>query len=217
MSTETFVQTILKLSKLPDESYEGYLLKQDNLYRRIPEEAKAELLRNAVACGKQAAQPLKGKPLTGFLQQAGIQVVYTKETSNKTKNAYTLAEIRLPDRITLNETLIESGQKLIDHEVDLQFLTAQASIADILSAHELFHYLENRDKLYTTEKHIQYKIGPFSKTARIHALSEIAATAFVKEIYGLTFSPLLFNSVLLYNFDTEFSEDFAAQLLKRVG
>lgn len=215
MSTDKFVKQIIQLSQQPEALFAHYLLAQDNLYRKIPEEQRDALITKAIASGQAAAQQLQGQSLADFLAESGIEVTYVEETSNKTKVSYTLAEIRLPNRITLNRTLIDSGQQLIDHQAGLQSLVERASIADILTAHELFHYLENRDQLYTTEKHVQYKIGPFSKTARIHALSEIAATAFAKEFFGLSFSPLLFNPVLLYNFDGEFSEGFIEQLLKQ--
>ena len=215
MSTDKFVKQIIQLSQQPEALFAHYLLAQDNLYRKIPEEQREALITKAIASGQAAAQQLQGQSLADFLAESGIEVTYVEETSNKTKVSYTLAEIRLPNRITLNRTLIDSGQQLIDHQAGLQSLVERASIADILTAHELFHYLENRDQLYTTEKHVQYKIGPFSKTARIHALSEIAATAFAKEFFGLSFSPLLFNPVLLYNFDGEFSEGFIEQLLKQ--
>lgn len=215
MSTDKFVKQIIQLSQQPEALFAHYLLAQDNLYRKIPEEQRDALITKAIASGQAAAQQLQGQALADFLAESGIEVTYVEETSNKTKVSYTLAEIRLPNRITLNRTLIDSGQQLIDHQAGLQSLVERASIADILTAHELFHYLENRDQLYTTEKHVHYKIGPFSKTARIHALSEIAATAFAKEFFGLSFSPLLFNPVLLYNFDGEFSEGFIEQLLKQ--
>lgn len=215
MSTDKFVKQIIQLSQQPEALFAHYLLAQDNLYRKIPEEQRDALIIKAIASGQAAAQQLQGQSLADFLAESGIEVTYVEETSNKTKVSYTLAEIRLPNRITLNRTLIDSGQQLIDHQAGLQSLVERASIAEVLTAHELFHYLENRDQLYTTEKHVHYKIGPFSKTARIHALSEIAATAFAKEFFGLSFSPLLFNPVLLYNFDGEFSEGFIEQLLKQ--
>lgn len=215
MSTDKFVKQIIQLSQQPEALFAHYLLAQDNLYRKIPEEQRDALITKAIASGQAAAQQLQGQSLADFLAESGIEVTYVEETSNKTKVSYTLAEIRLPNRITLNRTLIDSGQQLIDHQAGLQSLVERASIAEVLTAHELFHYLENRDQLYTTEKHVHYKIGPFSKTARIHALSEIAATAFAKEFFGLSFSPLLFNPVLLYNFDREFSEGFIDQLLKQ--
>ncbi|EOH87977.1 hypothetical protein [Enterococcus pallens] len=215
MNTERFVSQMIQLSQQKEELFAHYLLAQDNLYRKIPEEQRNSLITKAMASGEAAAQQLQGQALADFLVESGIGVTYVEETSSKTKVSYTLAEIRLPDRITLNRTLIDSGQQLIDQQTGLQFLIERASISDVLTAHELFHYLENRDQLYTTEKHVQYKIGPFSKTARIHALSEIAATAFAKAFFGLSFSPLLFNPVLLYNFDGEFSEGFIEQLLKQ--
>lgn len=215
MNTERFVNQMIQLSQQKEELFAHYLLAQDNLYRKIPEEQRNSLITNAMASGEAVAQQLQGQALADFLVESGIGVTYVEETSSKTKVSYTLAEIRLPDRITLNRTLIDSGQQLIDQQTGLQFLIERASISDVLTAHELFHYLENRDQLYTTEKHVQYKIGPFSKTARIHALSEIAATAFAKAFFGLSFSPLLFNPVLLYNFDGEFSEGFIEQLLKQ--
>lgn len=215
MNTERFVSQMIQLSQQKEELFAHYLLAQDNLYRKIPEEQRNSLITKAMASGEAAAQQLQGQALADFLVESGIGVTYVEETSSKTKVSYTLAEIRLPDRITLNRTLIDSGQQLIDQQTGLQFLIERASISDVLTAHELFHYLENRDQLYTTEKHVQYKIGPFSKTARIHALSEIAATAFAEAFFGLSFSPLLFNPVLLYNFDGEFSEGFIEQLLKQ--
>ncbi|MEO1772583.1 hypothetical protein [Candidatus Enterococcus ferrettii] len=216
MSTEGFVKQIIQLSQQSEELFAHYLLAQDNLYRKIPENEQAALVAKAIASGQAAARHLQSLSLSDFLAEAGISVTYVEETSSKTKVAYTLAEIRLPNRITLNRTLLNSGQQLIDQQEALQFLVERAPIADVLIAHELYHYLENRDQLYTTEKHVQYKIGPFSKTVRIHSLSEIAATAFAKEVFDLSFSPLLFNPVLLYKFDTAFSESFNEQLLKQV-
>jgi len=71
--------------------------------------------------------------------------------------------------------------------------------ADALAAHELYHYLEDRDpSLYTAQKHaLALKIGRWERRCRIRCLAEIGAMAFAQTLIGLSCAACEFDVLML--------------------
>ncbi|WP_146621973.1 hypothetical protein [Enterococcus florum] len=213
MAAESVIQQILGLKGKDPQFFGRYLLKQDFLEHKIPANERAGLIKKALDCGRAAAQTFQVdyQSIPQYLEEQQIAIHYFEEVSAVTKKDYTLARITLPDQVFLNRSLIDAGEAWIKAETRLHFVTEQTSIETILIAHELYHSIETCKKLYTTQKHLTYRVGPFKKHARLHSLSEIAATAFVQELYGLVFSPLLLNPVLIYPVDPPFGTEILQQ------
>lgn len=208
---EVFASTILTLAKEPRNIFAAYLLQQDHLYNKIPLAQRSELISQAEACGEGIAEKLRGKKLAEWLTDYQLQLETFEDTTKVSFN-HVLAEFQQPDTIRVNQTLIDVGNELLQAEPNLAFLTGKASLTEILQAHELFHFLEEQDQLFTKEKHVTYKTGPFKRKARIHALSEIAANRFAEAFFQLDYPVLLLNPVLLYPIDEDYSWQFIKQI-----
>lgn len=208
---EVFASTILTLEKKPRKVFGEYLLQQDHLYQKIPLEQRSELISQAEACGEIIAEKLRGKKLTEWLSEYQIQLE-TFEDTNQVSFNHVLAEFQQPNTIRVNQTLIDVGNIFFQQEPNLAFMTEKASLTEILQAHEFFHFLEGQDQLFTKEKHLSYKTGPFKRQARIHALSEIAANRFAEVFFQLDYPVLLLNPVLLYPIDEAYSWQFIRQI-----
>jgi hypothetical protein len=85
-------------------------------------------------------------------------------------------------------------------EEGLEDFVGMAHTADILLAHELFHFYEfSRPSLYTTQKNLRlWKIGPFHNDSAVPCLGEIGAMAFARELLGLKYLPYVFDVLMLY-------------------
>ncbi|MGG5369871.1 hypothetical protein [Enterococcus sp. AZ196] len=198
-----------ELLKLSEEKYAAYLLSQDLLYKKIPENQHSKLLNQSIACGKAAARDLTVADLREYCQQQAIEIDYFSENLKAENFRFVLAEFQLPNRIRINQSLLEAAEPFL---AELDFLKDQR-VDEILLAHELYHYIENQQQLFTTQKQLSYRAGPFKKSARVHSLSEIAAMSFAKELLGLNFSPILLNIVLLFPVAPDYSQELAKRLL----
>jgi hypothetical protein len=69
----------------------------------------------------------------------------------------------------------------------------------MLLAHELFHAMQLRSPdLYVNRKHIRlWKIGPFERYSALLSLEEVAAMAFAETLLGLTYTPYVYDVLML--------------------
>ena len=192
-----------------DEKYAEYLLSQDHLFKKIPDDQRSELTHQAIECGKNAARNFSATDLWEYCRQEAIEINYFTEELKAENFRFVLAEFQLPNRIRINQSLLDEADEFLKEQ---EFLKDQR-VDEILLAHELYHYLENQQNLFTIQKQLTYQIGPFKKQARLHSLSEIAATSFVQELLELRFSPILLNVVLLFPVAPDYSQELAKQLL----
>ncbi len=216
MEEKNFVAALLKDKQLSTAQLSQYLLAQDHLYRKISLEQQADLIAKAIQCGQAAAADFSQR-LPEYLQDQGIIVEPFSEETKKNQFNFVLAEFQLPNKIRLNERLINEGAALIARQSMLSFFTAAAPLTDILLAHEIFHYIEHQQQLFTLQRQLNYKTGPFKRQARVYALSEIAAGSFVKSLLQLDFHPLLLNPLLIYSVDPEFSYTLLTDFEKHVS
>lgn len=192
-----------------DINYGKYLLSQDHLYKKIPENQRSKLIQQAVECGKTAAENLAADDLWDYCHQEKIEIEFFQEELKAENFRFVLAEFQLPNRIRLNQSLLTAAEPFL---LAQDFFKDQQA-ADILLAHELYHYLENQQQLFTIKKQLTYQTGPFKRQARLHALSEIAAMSFAQAHLDLSFSPVILNLALLYPIAPDYSEQLAKRLL----
>ena len=192
-----------------EEKYAEYLLAQDHLYNKISEKQRSRLRDQAIMCGKNAANRFPTHDLWEYCQQEAIEIEYFTEEVKAENFRFVLAEFQLPNQILINQTLLKEAQAFLS---ELNFLSDQR-VDEILLAHELYHYIENQQELFTIKKNLTYQTGPFKRAARVHALSEIAAMSFAQTLLGLNFSPMVLNIVLLHNVAPEYSKELVELLL----
>lgn len=200
---------IQALLEQKDNKYDEYLLLQDHLYNKIPDNQRFDLIRQAVECGKKAAENIKTTSLWEYCRQEGITIDFFQEEIKVENFRFVLAEFQLPNHIRINQSLLQIAKPLL---LTQDFLKNQ-QVSEILLAHELYHYLENQQQLFTVQKQLSYRTGPFKRRARLYSLSEIAAMNFAREYFGLSFSPVILNIFLIYPIAPEHAEYLVRQLL----
>ena len=86
----------------------------------------------------------------------------------------------------------------------------------MLISHELYHYLEfTRNDVFSAQQHIKvWQIGPFKNVSRINCLGEIGAMSFARELLGLTYSPNIFNVMMLYAQNPVSAEQLFTKILE---
>lgn len=203
------MDNIEQLLQLSEQQIGQFLFSQDHLYKKISEQQRSPMIQQAIECGKTAASNILSIDLWEYCRQEKIEIEFFQETLKAENFRFVLAEFQLPNRIRINQSLLKAAAPFLA-EQDL--LNGQ-QVAEILLAHELYHYLENQQQLFTLQRQLNYQTGPFKRSARLHSLSEIAAMTFAQELLGLAFSPVLLNVFLLYPVAPEQAQRMAKQLL----
>jgi hypothetical protein len=104
-------------------------------------------------------------------------------------------------------------------ENGLSSITGNVKTEDLLLAHELFHFYENRmPDAYINQKHILlFKIGRFENRSKLICLAEIAAMAFAGTLTELPCSPYLYDVLMLYSRNPQRGKQQYEQIMKIAG
>jgi len=189
-----------------DKDWGRYSFSRDPLVGRFTEAEQEEYRQKAANCAVELANYIRckyGNNSPGQLAKLlGIKLLYKKADMG---GVYTMfACYEEPDTITVFLDNAEAADKLLMDQ-ELHELVGNVKTVDLLTAHELYHYLEQTmPNIYTAQKHITlWKLGPIENKSRIVCLEEIGAMAFAKELTGLKCSPYLFDVIMLYPRDPE--------------
>jgi len=189
------------LLTLTDEDWGRYAFNRDPFVGRITQASQSEYRQKAADSAVALAHSLRGEygdnNIEFYAKQLGASLLYKKEESG---SGYTMfACYKELNTITVFLDNAEATDKLVA-EKELQELVGTVKTADLLAAHELYHYLERIiPDIYTAQKHITlWKLGPIENRSRIICLEEIGAMAFAKELTGLKCSSYVFDVIMLY-------------------
>ncbi|MDR0267627.1 hypothetical protein [Paenibacillus sp.] len=220
------VHTLLpnSLSGMSDEVLGCMELKQDPLFHKIPHAKISYYVRESLRAGRLAATPYKGLSIRDLCRNNGLHYEIT-EASGKFHNVSFRAQIdfaKTPPEVILYASSLKgmqtvckdilgelSGTAETESESDLDLLV------DIHLAHEFYHWLEYRDKVFTNEKleTIEvFKLGPFTKKSSVVQCCEIAAHAFCKELLELPCLPNLLDYAYLVKERQLPNDDFMQQI-----
>jgi hypothetical protein len=187
-----FCQQVIDLWSRPFDL--SLILQQDPFYARITPSEGVRLIKKAEHFGQQQARWYRQH--TEELQElmATLQLRRLPE-AREGQRFYTFAEFNKQDQISLDWGLLEKAQSFMDsNHLDL----TGVPLSELVLMHEVFHAIEYKKNLWTTEKHLQYQIAFMKKSVRVYGLSEIAASCFVQEFFQLTNAPVLLEVCLLY-------------------
>jgi hypothetical protein len=189
------------LAGLDDEVWMRYAFSREILRGRIDNAKRKELWEGAAACGRELAGAMMekqdGLSVRRRAENAGAAVRFI--TAGKEKRYLSFAEFTEPDDIVIYEDNARATDQCI-LEAGLEDVVGMVHTADILLAHELFHFYEcSRPGLYTMQKNLRlWKIGPFHNDSTVACLGEIGAMAFARELLGLNYAPYVFDVLMLY-------------------
>lgn len=187
------------LISLSDESFAKYLLREDLFYGKI--ENKAKIIRESLELGRKVGRDKKNifSDINQLRDFYDLEIKYKEDKSEF--GYYELAYFE-DDKIIFNDENIRK----IEDMASLNNLPIfeEIKIIDIILAHELYHKIEEEDKLPTDRVYITYKkMGFITKKVKLNAPSEIGAMAFAKSFLGLEVNPLIINYLLAKAYDKE--------------
>jgi hypothetical protein len=196
------IEMIKPLFCISEEEWGEYLFSREIAGSRINESLKKKLIQEAILCGKEYAQNIKIRygNISVDLLADKLQVHVNFHHEELDNNFYIFSQFAPPDHIGIFTAYIKSSESVLKKIKD-QGLLQNFNVQDILLAHELFHFLEEQDKIsiFTrTERMTLWSLGPFKGTSPILCLGEIAAMAFTKEICSLSNAPNILDVVLTY-------------------
>lgn len=197
-----FTAAFQLLTTVSDASWGKYQFQRDLLQTKVPQEEQWQMIAAAQACGVGEARKLKAVyprlSLPELYERMGIPIAYGDEEQIGNRLLFALYDPR--NGVFLMNNPIEKFAQL----AQAQGITA-AGTRDVLLAHELFHHIESQNtELYTQKKKIElWKLLFYTHRSNVRALSEIAAMSFAKELLGLSYSPYLYEVLMLWPYDEE--------------
>lgn len=216
------VQTLLPdcLSGLSDEVLGCMELRQDPLFHKIPPANIPYYVHESLQAGRLAAAAYKGHGIRELCRNNGLHYEIT-EASGKFHNVSFRAQIdfaKKPPEIILYASSLKGMQTVCKDVLGELSGTAETDLdllVDIHLAHEFYHWLEYRDKVFTNEKLetiVVFKLGPFTKKSSVVQCCEIAAHAFCKELLDLPCLPNLLDYAYLIREMQLPAEEFLQQI-----
>jgi len=208
MNKEMKISEIVnKLINIKDEVFCRYAIENDLLYRKIKEEDYDELILKSIECGESYALKIIEETGTNnvkkMVNELGLMLNELENSPEATRILF--ASFTTPNKITLMKNPLEKIDSLMKNESEeIKKKFNSEKISDILLAHEMFHFIENKYKasIYTQNKKILlWKFLKFENNSNLRVLSEIAAMSFAKTILEIDYSPFILDILLLYPYD----------------
>jgi hypothetical protein len=181
-----------------------YTFMRDPLNNKVTDKEKTEMIEKANACGREEAIALKEKygmkSCRDYVKNLGLDI---SEIEERNSDDYILfAKFNSPNKISICINNVKKAEETVKKE-NLNMLIDEVKIEDVLMAHEMFHFIEGKNKkIYTRKTKIRlWQLGPLKNDSGLVALGEIAAMAFAKELLQLSYYPNLFDILLLHPHD----------------
>lgn len=214
-----FGEMLENLLEVDDESWEAYAFSRELLNHRIETHKKLEMTAKAVECGKEYAKKVRLKfgnaDLRTIAQNYNLNLEFQENLIIGDRILF--ACYTAPYRIQIMEEPIRKAVELISKQKpSLVNIFTKDAIIDIILGHEMFHFLENEnsDHIYTrNEKILLWKFMGFKNYSAVHALSEIGAMAFTKELTGISYAPFILDFILYYSYNASNAEKIYHDIL----
>jgi len=189
------------LAGFGDDQWLAYNMKREPLAGRLSNTQKHDLYFGAVACGQEQARLMRGArkdaTVPELAESLGVKITMDPVVSDGVFTTFATYSTR--DGVTIYADNATATDDLIARE-GLEDLSGGIAMRDLLLAHELFHFVENRTPdLFIHKKHVLiFKVGALEYRSKLMCLSEVAAMAFAQELTGLPCSPYVFDVIMLY-------------------
>lgn len=212
------IRVMLKdLINVSDEDWGMYAFRREPLSGKFSKIEKFELIKRANLCGSEYAKKIREEngdiDVYEIARKLGIEVDYPQRPNGGGHIIF--AQFVNPNKVTIFKDSVNKALDLIEKE-SLHELFNNVNIEEILLAHEIFHYIEERngDDMFTqTEKIRLWKLGPFKNDSNIVCLGEIAGMSFAKELLNLPYSPYILDSFLVYLYHPKVGYDLYKEVI----
>lgn len=198
------------LTVISDEEWGQYAFRRDPIGGKFTPEEKKRLIRLSLECGDayvRESTEAGRKSASLIAKELGVEVRYPQRPGAKAleANRVLFAQYTSPSLIEVFTDCWEKMEKVLDTS-SLRNILGDVDIREVLLAHELFHYFEERDAktIFTeNEKKDLPVFGVFRNSSRILCLGEMAAMRYAKGIAGLSYSPYVFDVLLTYLYNQQ--------------
>jgi len=210
------------LCQIDEPDWAKYAFSRDPLCSKFDEKMNRELMQQALDCGVSAAEECitahGTKDPIEIAGQLKLKVRYPMIPQGAGRILF--AEYREPDEINIFMDAINRAERLLKEPGVEPALTKGLNIQNLLIAHELFHFVEQRQKkeIWTKTYKIElWGIGPLRYRSTIAALSEIAAMGFCKKLTELPYSPYVMDAFLMYGYTAESASVLYEEMMTMAG
>lgn len=217
-------QTIYSLEKiisdikpLTDEIWGMYAFSREPLEGKFNDAQKREYIRKSQECGYMEALLVKdhygSMDLTEIVRLHELEVE-TPEVPGGGSHVI-FAQYTEPEKIEIFMDSVNKAAELLE-DSKIAELLENVSVYELLLAHELFHGIEYQKKryIYTQIEKVELWKRPFSNKSKIIVLGEIAGMEFAKYITGISYSPFIFDVVLMYAYNKEAASMLYEDIMK---
>ncbi|MDR3021527.1 MAG: hypothetical protein LBU60_02470 [Clostridiales bacterium] len=215
-----FENLITRLLKIDTISWCKYALKKDLLHKKVEPAFFDEVVKKSLQCGKNEAmniaKSLSSHDIYHTAKNLGIYLKIIEQQVGA--NYLSFATFTTPNKIVINCTPIQRAVNLLNScpTNPLPNLSYDL-LLKIIFAHELFHFLEskNRSTIYT--KNVKIVLWQFlwlKCKSNLRVASEIAAFSFAQEYCELDFSIFVLDFVLCYSFSSDFAKKIFDNVVK---
>lgn len=203
LSLAEMVKAMLELS---DQALGLYAWSADPLAGKFSLTQKTDYMTQAIRCGREEAKLIQAEYQTADPDQlAGLLGLKINEPELPVGGGHVIfAQYVEPDEVTIFTDAVRKAEVLIREE-NLGELLEEVDVRRLLLAHEIFHAIEYRksESIFTKTEKVELWRKPFSNRSGLIALSEIAGMAFAGELLGISFSPYVFDVILMYGYNKE--------------
>lgn len=213
-------EMLSQLICIKDETWDSYGMQREPLLRRINKEKRLELAALAHSTGKELARKLKSEygsmTPSEIARELGIKINRMELSDEGCYN--TFACYQKSGRIDIYVKTIKAAEGILAEFGGMEMLQ-NVSIEELLIAHELFHYYENETAAFPTKQKlvVLWKWGKFKYKACPVSIGEMAAMAFARELLELSYSPYVFDVILVYPQNREMAEELYNSIIKLNG
>lgn len=203
------IKEIEGLLRLEDEAFAMYQVYTDPIKRKIPAQDIHFIIYESMKCGQEEAEKL----LAGYYQGTNnsnfdiyrlishLNILLKEEPGESSMDYICFGFFEEPASITLFTNHIKNVVDFIQ-KYKIKKLW-DVNIKDIILAHEIFHYIEAKDKnLFVNRHRIKlWRLGPYTHTSTLVSSREIAAMSFAKKLLNLSFCPTVLDFLLLISYN----------------
>lgn len=191
------------LKSVGEEAWGMYAFSRDPLRDKVPEERKREMIRKAIACGREkadwAAKRFGTRDPEEMAASLGLQVI--SRDKGQIADRVLFALFTPPDQVEIMEEPVRKAAGLLG---SLEGVTEKA-VRRLILGHEIFHFLEEEDpEIYTRTETIElWSFLGIRNRSTVRALSEIAGMYFSQAFTSFYCSPFALDVILYYSYDAQ--------------
>lgn len=201
-----------------DRVWVEYIYSRSIVNKKIDSEEKEQMIKESVECGKEYARKIRvefeNKSISDIAEKLRLRVELNDGETMKERILF--AQFHPPDKVHIMSEPLLKYEDILNASFYKDRLPTKEEIYNCILAHEMFHYIEERDKttIYTQTKRISlFRVGKLSYKTPISALGEIAAMSFSKELNNLSYSPFVIDVLLSYYFDKKVASEIYKDIL----